>query len=293
MKNLWIWTLILVVFGLGGCADSSTKGNINERDQKQDIKIDNTGARSYTILYFPVEYLAETDSIVKQETAGAAAISPKSALGYQGTGALEDGSGEMLLEGITNTIQKWQDNRKEDSDNPITTTGPAPVVTPVPVITPDKPVVVPDKPDNVDDSALDLSKVKWLHTDVSDWQVTGKLNSVKVGSDSITLDYNKASFWPGVTITSSSNGQISVNANPWIFVKQNDTWYAATFEWMKVGQTTKSKRSVNGDHIKRSPLDTFVPKNGETYGFMVSGLARDSKRNIKERTNIVMYKWGS
>ena len=137
----------------------------------------------------------------------------------------------------------------------------------------------------------DFEGVVWLHTDVSSWTQTGALKSVSTTDSTITLDYNKTNSWPGVTITSSSNGQISVNANPWIFVNQNDTWYAATFEWMKVGQTTKSKLSVNGDHIKRSPLDTFVPKKGEIYGFMVSGLARDYKRNVEERTNVVMYKW--
>jgi hypothetical protein len=137
----------------------------------------------------------------------------------------------------------------------------------------------------------DFDGVVWLHTDVSSWVQTGTLSSVSTTASTITLDYNKANSWPGLTITSSSNGQISVNANPWIFVKQNNTWYAATFEWMRVGQTTKSKLSVNGDHIKRSPLDTFVPQKGEIYGFMVSGLARDSKRNVQERTNVVMYAW--
>lgn len=137
----------------------------------------------------------------------------------------------------------------------------------------------------------DFDGVVWLHSDVSSWAQTGALRSVSTTDSTITLDYNKANSWPGVTITSSTNEPISVNANPWIFVKQNNTWYAATFEWMKVGQTTKSKLSVNGDHIKRSPLDTFTPQKGEIYGFMVSGLARDSKRNVQERTNVVMYKW--
>jgi hypothetical protein len=39
-------------------------------------------------------------------------------------------------------------------------------------------------------------------------------------------------------------------------------------------------------------LGDFEPQAGETYGFMVSGVARNmALNNIKERTNIVMYTW--
>ena len=35
--------------------------------------------------------------------------------------------------------------------------------------------------------------------------------------------------------------------------------------------------------------------NGEIYGFMVSGVARDNLNgnNVRERTNVVLYRWGS
>ena len=62
-------------------------------------------------------------------------------------------------------------------------------------------------------------------------------------------------------------------------------------EWLRTGQTTKSARSVNGDHIKVSPLNRWAPRSGETYGFMVSGLARTEARNVQERTNVLMVRW--
>lgn len=135
----------------------------------------------------------------------------------------------------------------------------------------------------------DFSGVTWLHTDVSDWKQTAKLREVRVTSSRITLDYDKADVWPG------RKSDPVVNANPWIFVPKEDGsgWYAATWEWMKVGQTTKNRSSVAGDHIKKSPLNDFKPVAGATYGFMVSGLARDSTRNVKERSNVVMVKWPS
>ena len=130
-----------------------------------------------------------------------------------------------------------------------------------------------------------LSDVKWLHTNVSAWKQTASLK-VNVSGSKINLNYSKARAWPAKKAVG-----VVVNANPWIFVQKNGVWYAATWEWLRPGQTTKSRRAVAGDHIKRSPLKNFKPVPGETYGFMVSGLARDGTRNVKERSEILMYQW--
>jgi hypothetical protein len=130
----------------------------------------------------------------------------------------------------------------------------------------------------------DFAGVEWLHTDVSDWAQTAKL-TVSLTSSQIILDYDKANVWP-------PKGDPPVVANPWIFVpKEGGGWYAATFEWMRPGQTAKSLSSVKGDHIKKDPLQNFVPVSGVWYGFMVSGLCRDSKRNVYERSNVYMLQW--
>ena len=136
-----------------------------------------------------------------------------------------------------------------------------------------------------DNVPFEFSKVKWLHTNVSSWKRTATLK-VSVSGSSIDLNYSKATVWPAKKAVG-----VVVNANPWIFVQRNGTWYAATWEWLRPGQTKKARRSVAGDHIKRSPLQNFSPRGGETYGFMVSGLARDSTRNVKERSEIVMMQW--
>lgn len=134
-------------------------------------------------------------------------------------------------------------------------------------------------------SPINLSSVKFIHTNVSGWAQTATL-SVRFSGNNIVLTNSKAKDWPG-----RDTAGAFVNANPWIFVNRNGQWYAATWEWMRVGQTSKSKRAVNGDHIKASPLNDFVPVSGETYGFMVSGLARTNVRNVNERSNIVMVRW--
>jgi hypothetical protein len=142
---------------------------------------------------------------------------------------------------------------------------------------------VPDtSPDVV---PADFAGVVWLHTNVSGWAETGVLASVTFTSSTITLNYNKANVWP--QLSSSQD----CNANPWIFVKLDGVWYAATWEWLRKGQITKSIEAVSGSHIKVPPLNTFMPVSGVQYGFMVSGLARDSSRNVYERTNVVMVTW--
>ena len=134
---------------------------------------------------------------------------------------------------------------------------------------------------------VSLSQVVWLHTDVSDWRQTATLSDVYVQGDLIFLEYDKANSWPAINF----NGGM-VNANPWIFVQQGGTWYAATWEWLRPGQTAKSTRAVRGDHINASPLSNFVPRSGTQYGFMVSGLARTSDHhNVAERSNVVMMTW--
>ena len=72
-------------------------------------------------------------------------------------------------------------------------------------------------------SPFDLSKVKWLHTNVSGWKQTASLD-VKVSGSKIVLNYSKAKVWKGKQAVG-----VNVNANPWIFVQRNGTWYAATW----------------------------------------------------------------
>jgi|GEM_PF-1443425 hypothetical protein len=132
----------------------------------------------------------------------------------------------------------------------------------------------------------DFEGVVWLHTNVSGWAQTSKLSSVTFTSTTITLDYDKTNVWPGVYIDG-----VLLNANPWIFVRLDGVWYAGTWEWLRPGQITKDINSVNGDHIKAPPLDEGAPVSGVSYGFMVSGLARSTQRNVYERTNVVMAVW--
>ena len=142
-----------------------------------------------------------------------------------------------------------------------------------------------DSSSSPDSVPADFAGVVWLHANVSGWAQTASLNAGVCGG-TVKLSYDKAHEWPEVYA-----GGAMVVANPWVFVWENGKWYAATFEWLKKGQTSKPAGTVHGSHIKKAPLDDFVPQSGVRYGFMVSGLARDSTRNVSERSNVDMVTW--
>ena len=124
--------------------------------------------------------------------------------------------------------------------------------------------------------------VKFLNADVSNWAVTASLNA-SVSGGKVTLNYNKARVWPAAD---------GVNANPWVFVNLNGQWYAATWEYLRSGQTLKDMSGKSwGEHIKVAPLSSWEPRPGERFGLMVSGLVRGGLSNVKERSNVSMVTW--
>lgn len=122
----------------------------------------------------------------------------------------------------------------------------------------------------------DFDGVVWMHHNVSDWPETATLDA-SVSSGRVILDYDKADEWPGVQ---------NVNASCWVFFIWDEVWHASTFDYLRPGQTTKG----DGFYI---PIDgtRYQPSSGEWVGFMVSGLARDHRRNVEERSNVDMVLW--
>ena len=106
----------------------------------------------------------------------------------------------------------------------------------------------------------------------------------------VRTSYNKTNVWSGVEIKTT----VIVNGNPWVFVKWEGKWYAATWEWLRVGQTCKSKDAVAGDHIKQAPFNAssgWKPTSGQAYWIMVSAPARMGQMTVAERSNLVKVIW--
>lgn len=154
---------------------------------------------------------------------------------------------------------------------------------------PDVPVLEPDAGPMGPVDEIDLSSLIWLYPDISGWDITSEL-SVSFSGASVCLEYDKKDEWPIVEIF----GTTDVVANAWVFAETRGQWYAATFEWMRPGQTCKAQAAVEGGHIKRNPFeaDGWTPESGEELYFMVSGLIRNpTYSNVMERTNIVRVIW--
>lgn len=126
------------------------------------------------------------------------------------------------------------------------------------------------------DDAIDMQDLKYLHRNISEWMITTTLD-VKVHGGHITLDYDKKGVWPPIQ---------NVVASAWVIFNYKGKWIAATFEYLKPGQTVKE----SGFWI---PIDgiKWQPKSGETLYFNVSGLARDHRTNVEERSQTVKYIW--
>lgn len=145
---------------------------------------------------------------------------------------------------------------------------------------------------------IGLEGVVWLHGprsaqhNVGVWNVTSTLH-VSINPREIVLAYDKANIWP-IKVNSRN---VKLVANVWVLAKKGNTWYAATWEWMRPGQTSKPTddhgHKIRGDHVKRTPLDgNWRPKPGEEIGIFVSCIARDmSLNNCRERTNLYWLTW--
>ena len=122
-----------------------------------------------------------------------------------------------------------------------------------------------------------LGGVTFLNADISGWAETATV-AVSLSSSSVTLDSDKKSVWPD---------KQDVNACAWVVFQVDGTWYAATFDYMRPGQTTKQ---IGGLEIKGPGL-RWKPSSGEKVGFIISGLARDSRRNVSERSPVYFETW--
>lgn len=165
-----------------------------------------------------------------------------------------------------------------------------PVVTP-PTPTPNpNPNPTPNPPPGGGGDELDLSKVTFLHNDVSRWRITSKVTDVSISRSEICVDHTGAGRFP-----TSQFGTIAVEGNVWILAQFNGRWYAATYDWLRPGQVCKGVTGgeLGPDQIRIAPMDASWPgpRSGETVGFMVSTRARDDVSAGEERTNVVLVRW--
>lgn len=127
---------------------------------------------------------------------------------------------------------------------------------------------------------------QWIYgKDVSGWPRTINITSASHDRRSVTLEYDRLNEIP--RWDADHNRAQNVNGNIWLIRQYNGVWYISTFDYLRVGQTTKAF----------GPGPLFRPQEGDKIGFMVSTMARAENGTVargvtyQERSNIFWTTW--
>ncbi len=128
----------------------------------------------------------------------------------------------------------------------------------------------------------------WLHTNVSGWPQTSTIERVYFSGGNIHFPHSMSGKWDARTDMGTST---LTEGNPWAIFEYEGQWYAATWEWLRPGQTSKPASKLEGGHIKRNPIpSSWRPSSGQRIGIMVSTHAR-ARVGRKERSNVAWIDW--
>ena len=134
--------------------------------------------------------------------------------------------------------------------------------------------------------------------DVSEWERTSKITNVDIKTDNgqICITHTKAGQWNPTVNANSKSVDDPVEGNPWIIVPLKGKAYAATYDWLGKAEpchmldveNLKNLYEQLPQRTKVSALSSWRPQPGDRIGFMVSGLARDDRENVRERSNMLV-----
>ncbi len=131
--------------------------------------------------------------------------------------------------------------------------------------------------------------VTWLHNDISGWKQTTTIESVSFPGNLVSFPFDKARVWPTRTDMGTSTPVIG---NVWVVFDYQGKRYAATWEWLRPGQTAKVASTLDGHHIGRAPIpSSWRPAPGERIWIMVSSHARHKIGSVRERSGLAEVVW--
>lgn len=141
--------------------------------------------------------------------------------------------------------------------------------------------------------AFDLGRVQsWLRgPDIAAWPVTSVLAQATCDGREWRFPHSAAGSWP----TFDLGPDTPVEGNVWIVAHVGGRWCAATFDWMRVGQTHKTEpiEHLGVDQVRQAPMDaSWVPRKGDELYLFVSTPARDGQKTSRaERSNVMRLTW--
>jgi len=131
---------------------------------------------------------------------------------------------------------------------------------------------------------IDLSAVAWHGPDIRGWPIASEMpQGAYVSGSMLHFPHTKAGQWAA--------NKSGLEGNPWVIVRVGGQWRAATFEWLRKGQTSKPWEKVRADHIKVSAFGDYQLQRGEEFYVIVSGRARGAEIGTQERTAARKVVW--
>lgn len=116
-----------------------------------------------------------------------------------------------------------------------------------------------------------------------------------ISGGTVFLRSDRTNIWPRSSGQNGAGDLSCCNANAWAFIQVDGVWHGATWEFLRVGSTTRDLSALRGPgHLRFAPLGNYVARTGDVVGFMVAGITRNrlSFNNIRERSNIVFVRIG-
>lgn len=104
-----------------------------------------------------------------------------------------------------------------------------------------------------------------------DWPITHALGASLGGK--LTVNSKALTTWPNVD---------DICGACWFIVWRNSGWRAYCWDYIRRGQTSR-----DWPRRKDKPVDYETVNDGEECYVVITGLCRDKRRNVSERTNIV------
>ena len=131
---------------------------------------------------------------------------------------------------------------------------------------------------------IDLSTVAWHGPDIRGWPIASEMpQGAYVSGSMLHFPHTRSGQWAA--------NEAGLEGNPWVIVRVGGQWRAATFEWLRKGQTSKPWAKVRADHIKVSAFGDYQLQRGEEFYVIVSGRARGAEVGTQERTAARKVVW--
>jgi hypothetical protein len=178
---------------------------------------------------------------------------------------------------------------------------PSPTPTPTPTPTPNPGGGSSNNAGTEWESAIIMGPVA---KDVMSWKKSITLHNVSFsaspvgGRISVLFPCSKSTAWKTVNLNPGGRASYS-DGNWWLIQNVGGRYYATTMDYFRPGQFRNDwAPNVFWEHLsngrsfgsKSTPeVAPMVYRKGETYGLMVSTLARQSWRTTNERSNIILF----